>query len=247
MPTRPAKPADDIADGIKSLVDRMVDAKVTQEIVRRGQDVAEMLAERGADMGELASDAWRDSKPMRRDAAKRLSRATEDAAKWSDSTWRTSLRPALKDLWKRRTVAIATAGAAVPASKGLVDSAAVRLGLRERESHHWGAFFWGLLLGAVGGAIIALLTTPKRGNEMRDELATRADEIVTRAKDAEWVPMFQREASDQVNGAAEVSANVTDAAAEAGAATGEAADQAAADTADAINETYDSVDRETKG
>ena len=246
MPTRPAKTADDIADGIKSLVDRIVDAKVTQEIARRGQDMAEMLAERGADMGGLASDAWRESKPMRRDAAKRLSRATDDAAKWSEGTWHTSLRPALKDLWKRRTVAIATAGAAVPASKELVDSAAVRLGLRERESHHWGAFFWGLLLGAVGGAIIALLTTPKRGSEMRDELATKADEVVTKAKD-DWVPMFQREASDQVNGAADLSASVTDAAAEAGAATGEAADQAAADTAEAINETYEGVDREAQG
>lgn len=246
MPTRPAKTADDIAEGIRSLVDRIVDAKVTQEIARRGQDMAEMLAERGADMGELASDAWRESKPMRRDAAKRLSRATDDAAKWSEGTWHKSLRPALKDLWKRRTVAIATAGAAVPASKGLVDSAAARLGLRERESHHWGAFFWGLLLGAVGGAIIALLTTPKRGSEMRDELATKADEIVTKAKD-DWVPMFQREGSDQVNGAADLSASMTDAAAEAGAATGEAADQAAADTAEAINETYEGVDREAQG
>ena len=60
MPTSPARTADDIADSIKSLIDRVVDAKITQEVAKRGQDVAGVLAERGADVGELASEAWRD-------------------------------------------------------------------------------------------------------------------------------------------------------------------------------------------
>ena len=100
---------------------------------------------------------------------------------------------------------------------------------------------------------MALLTTPKRGSEMRHELGAKADEvrgeISARAKDAEWVPMFQRD--DPTNGNpgdtyADASGSVQEAAADAGSATGEAADQAATDTAEAINESYDAVDRETK-
>lgn len=245
---RPATTADDIADNIRSLVDRVVDTKFTQEMAKRGQDIAAAIAERGAEVGELAGDAWRDSGPARRDAAKRLSRASGDAAKWSDQTWRTSLRPALRDLWKQRTIALGAAGAAVPASRELVDTAASRLGLKQREERHWGAFFLGLLLGAAAGAVVALLTTPKRGSEMRHELATRVDEVATKAKDTEWVPMFQRDADGHAEQAgeslAQAGTNLEDAAAEGGAASGDAAEQAAADTAEAINEAYDSVDRE---
>jgi gas vesicle protein len=244
MPTSPAsRTADDIADNIRSLIDRVVDAKFTQEMAKRGQDVAETIAERG-------NEAWRDSRPIRRDAAKRLARATDDATKWSDRTWRTSLRPMLKDLWKQRTLAAGAAGAAVPAGREIVDTAAARLGIRRRqEERHWGAFFLGLLLGAAAGAIVAMLTTPKRGDEMRHELGSKADELATKARD-EWVPIFQNEAT---NGHADTAATaipdasptLEEAAAEAGAASGEAADQAAADTAEAINESYDTVDRES--
>jgi gas vesicle protein len=260
MPTRPARTADEITDSIRSLIDRVVEARLTQEMTRKGQEVAELLAERGGEVGSMANEAWRDSRPLRRDAAKRLSRATADAGKWSDQTWRRSLRPALKDLWSRRTVAIGAAGAAVPAGRELVDTAAARLGLRQREERHWGAFFLGLLIGAAAGAIAALLTAPKRGVEMRQELGARAEELAARAKD-EWVPMFQREETnghdgtlaveplpgERLSGAAveESVAGVQEGAAEAGSASGEAADQAAADTAEAINEAYDSVDRES--
>lgn len=249
MPTGPASTADDIADSIRSLIDRVADAKLTQEVARRGQDVAGLIAERGADVGDRASDAWRDTRPLRRDAVKRASRASNEAARWSDKTWRSSVRPMLNDLWKRRTLAIGAAGAAVPASRELVDSAAVRLGLRQREERHWGAFFLGLVLGAAAGAVIALLTTPKRGSEMRHELGVKADEvrneISARAKDAEWVPIFQRD--DPTNGnVADASGSVQEAAAEAGSATGAAADEAATDTAEAINESYDAVDRESQ-
>jgi gas vesicle protein len=244
MPTSPAsRTADDIADNIRSLIDRVVEAKFTQEMAKRGQDVAETLAERG-------SEAWRDSRPLRRDAAKRLARASDDAAKWSDQTWRSSLRPMLKDLWKQRTIAAGAAGAAVPAGRELVDTAAARLGIRQRrEERHWGAFFLGLLLGAAAGAIVALLTTPKRGDEMRHELGTKADELATKARD-EWVPLFQNETTNGHTGAAadaigDASPNLEEAAAEAGAASGEAAEQAATDTAEAINESYDTIDRES--
>ena len=250
MPTGPASTADEIAETIRSLIDRVSDAKLTQEMARRGQEVAGIVAERGADVGDRASEVWRDSRPLRRDAAKAAVRAGTDAARWSDRTWRSSLRPMLNDLWKRRTLAMGAAGAAVPAAQELVDSAAVRLGLRQREEQrHWGAFFLGLVIGAAAGAIAALLTTPKRGEEMRRELAVKADvvrsEISARAKESEWVPIFQHE--QPTNG------NVTDSYAdpsgsvqEAAATGGSALDEPATETAEAINEAYDTVDRETQ-
>jgi gas vesicle protein len=250
MPTSPPRTADDIADNIRSLIDRVVDAKFTQEMAKRGQDVADVLAERGAEVGELATEAWRDSKPMRRDAAKRMAKASGEAAKWSDRTWRTSLRPMIKDLWKQRTLAIGAAGAAVPVGREMVDTAAERLGIRQRrEERHWGAFFLGLLFGAAAGAIVALLTAPKRGDEMRRDLTERADEMATKARD-EWVPLFQGGATNghatpAADAVSEAGDTVHEAAAESGAASGEAAEEAADDTAEAINESFDSVDRES--
>jgi len=250
MPTSPARPADDIADNIKALIDRVVDAKLTREMAKRGQDVADVLAERGAEVGELATEAWRDSKPIRRDAAKRVVKASGEAAKWSDQTWRRSLRPLIKDLWKQRTMAIGAAGAAVPVGRELVDTAAERLGIRQRrEERHWGAFFVGMLLGAAAGAIVALLTAPKRGEEIRHDLTVKADEIATKARD-EWVPLFQ---GGETNGHSTAAADAVgdagdalhEAAAETGSASGEAAEQAADDTAEAINESFDTVDRES--
>jgi gas vesicle protein len=263
-----AMTADDVADSIRAMIDRVADAKLTKEMARVGQDVAALLAERGVEVGDRASEAWRDSRPMRRDAAKRLARATRDAARVSDRTWRSSVRPALRDLWTRRTVAMGAAGAAVPAGKELVDTAAVRLGLRQREARHWGAFFLGLLIGAIGGAIAALLLAPRRGDEIRrelsvradevrQELATRADEIVTRAKDQEWVPIFQRDEltngqpADAMTGQpadalSDVSGSVQDAAADAGTASEEASNAAADATAESINEAFDPVDRESR-
>ncbi len=250
MPTTPARTADDFADNIRSMIDRLVDAKFTQEMAKRGQDVADVLVERGTEVGERASEAWRDSKPMRHDAAKRVAKASGEAAKWSDQTWRGSLRPLLKDLWKQRTIAIGAAGAAVPVGREIVDTAAERLGMRQRrEERHWGAFFLGLLFGAAGGVIVALLVTPKRGEEMRRELTERADEIATKARD-EWVPLFQGgETNGHSTAAADAVSDAGDAlheaAAESGAASGEAAEQAADDAAEAINESFDTVDRES--
>ncbi len=228
MATKAAPTAEDFTDNIRSLIDRVVDAKITQE-----------MAKRGAEMGALANEAWKDSEPMRRDAAKAISRASDDAAKWS----RSSLRPLLKDLWSRRTLAMSAAGAAVPAGRELVDTAAVRLGVKQKEESHWGSFFLGLLFGIAAGAIAAMLTTPKRGAEVRRELTERADDLATKARE-EWVPMFERAANG--NGHVEQTLeDVSEGAAEAGATAGAAADEATEATAEAINEAYDTPERET--
>lgn len=180
MATRPARTADEIAETIKSLVDRMLEADVTKEIGTRGQQVAGVVADRASDAAHRAQDAWRDSQPVRRDVARN-----------AEKTWQKRLRPMLRDLWGRRAVALGAAGAAVPAGRELADSAAVRMGLKRREERHWGAFFLGMLVGAALGAIVAMLTTPKPGRQIRSEIGTRAGEISHRAE--EWVPLFQRE------------------------------------------------------
>lgn len=221
MAKKAADTADDLTETIRRLIDRMVDAKFTQE-----------LAKRGAEAGTLATEAWRESAPVRRDAAKALARASDDAATWS----RSNLRPLLKDLWSRRTLAIGAAGAAVPAGRELVDNAAVALGMKRREERHWGSFFVGLLFGIAAGAIAAMLTTPKRGEEMRRELSERADDLATKARE-EWVPIFERTTS--ANGHVEQTLDdVSDAAADAGATTGSAADAAADAAAGAIDDAY---------
>lgn len=258
MPTSPAHTADEIVDSIRSLIDRVGDSKLSQDIAKRGHGTADLLGEAGAEVGDRAAEAWRETESIRNDASKRVARATSDAAKWSEHTWRKSLRPTLRDLWKRRTLAIGAAGAAVPAGREMVDSAAVRLGLREREERHWGAFFLGLIIGAAAGAIIALLTTPKRGSEMRHEIGTRADEMATRAKDAEWVPIFHAEEDEPTNG--RPGAGAETAAAESvdpkppkrrasppTNAAGEGASARAADvTAEAINDSFDAAERKPK-
>lgn len=255
MPTRPAATADEVADTIRSLIDRVTDARVTQEMARRGQDVAAILADRGADAGDRASEVWRDTRPLRRDAAKRLSRASGDAARWSKRTWKSALRPMLDDLWKRRTLAIGAAGAAVPAGRGLVDTAASRLGVRERrEQRHWGAFFLGILIGAAAGAIAALLTAPKRGVEMRQVLGARADEVrdelTARARETDWVPIFQREGPTNGNAASGTFADPTGSVQEAAAGTepsiGEADDRGVVDAPEGAAEAHDSVERESQ-
>ena len=124
------------------------------------------------------------------------------------------MRPVLRRLWNRRTAAIGSAGAAVPVARELIDDAAVRLGIRKRrEERHWGAFFAGMLVGAIAGAVAAVLTAPRAGSEIRDDLAvtargaaTRAKEVAGRAREAaatagEWVPIFQRAGvDDEMNG-----------------------------------------------
>jgi gas vesicle protein len=244
MPTGQARTADEITDNLRTLIDRVVEARVTQEVAHRGQEVADVV-------GTKANEAWRESRPMRRDVAKQLRHTAHDAAKWSDRTWRKSVRPVLKDWLKEgRKFRLGLAGAAVPAARELVDTAEVRLGMKQREERHWGAFFLGLLIGAAVGAIAAMLTTPKRGVEMRQELGARAEELANRAKD-EWVPIFERAEGtnghqlDQSLTGGDVSAAtaaVQEGAADAASTAGDAAEEAASETAEAINDAYGAVE-----
>jgi gas vesicle protein len=47
-----------------------------------------------------------------------------------------------------------------------------------------GHFFKGLFIGGLIGAVIGILYAPKRGKEMRENLARQADEIIAKAKEA---------------------------------------------------------------
>jgi gas vesicle protein len=192
--------ADEVSTRVRSVVEKVLEADVTDQIARRGRELAAAVAEATETVSARAGDAWRDSEPQRRDAEKAARRAGKDAMKWSRRTWTKELSPALRDLWSRRGVAVGAAGAAIPAGQQIVEDAAVRLGIRkQRERRHWTAFFLGLIVGAAAGAIVAMLTTPKPGREMRDELADKARDAATRARGeaGEWVPLFQR---DETNG-----------------------------------------------
>jgi hypothetical protein len=201
------------------MVERLFDPKVQDAVTKRSRALVAALGEAAEMASERAATSWRDAEPIRRDAA----RAGRDALRWGSRTWSREMLPSLNRLWSKRTVALGAAGAAVPVARELIDDAAVRMGIRaRREPRHWGAFIGGLLLGAAAGLIAAMLTAPKAGREMRDELAgtakeaatkarevasTGAREVAARARDAaasagEWVPIFQRpEPEAELNGA----------------------------------------------
>lgn len=197
MASAPAKTTEELSTTVKSLVDKVLEADVADQIAQRGREMAAIVADATDTAAQRASEAWRESAPTRRDAARAARRYSRDAASWSKRTWHSDVRPALRQLWRRRAVALGAAGAAVPAGRELVQDAAIRLGLRRREERHWGTFFVGLMIGAAAGALIAILTAPKPGRAMREELATRARGAATNASD--WVPLFQRE---ETNGSA---------------------------------------------
>ena len=150
---------------------------------------------------------------MRKEATETIGRASRDAARWGRRTWK-DYSPTIRKFIRSRAMAIGAAGAAAPVVGGLVDDAAGRLGIR-KERGHWGAFFTGIILGAAAGIVAALLTAPKAGRQMRDELAItaretaeRAREAAVRARDAagrardaaaagDWVPLFQRSEAEE--------------------------------------------------
>ena len=201
MASGPAKVAEELPDNIRTMIDRVLESDIRKQISERGQDLASLVADGTSAAADRAYEMWRDSAPARRDALKTV-----------DRTWRREIRPTIRDLWKRRSVAIGAAGAAVPVGRELVETAAARLRRQQRrEQRHWGAFFLGLLIGAAAGAVVALLTTPKAGRQMRAELATKASEvqsraeevgqqIANRARETDWAPLFEREA-EKTNGA----------------------------------------------
>jgi gas vesicle protein len=197
--------ADQVPTKARSIVERMLDPEIQEQLTRRGRAFAEAINAAAESASGRAAATWQDAEPVRRQAAT----VGREALRWGSRTWIREMQPSLRRLWSRRGVALSTAGAAVPAARELIDDAAVRLGIRKRrEERHWGAFFAGLLIGAIAGAIAAILTAPKAGAEMRDEIAgtardaaTRAKEVAGRAREAaasagEWVPIFQRPATD---------------------------------------------------
>jgi gas vesicle protein len=189
--------AEEVSTRVRSLVEKMLEADVTDQITKRGRELATAVGQATETVSQRAEEAWKESAPQRREAEKAARQASRDALGWGQRTWQRNVRPSLRDLWGRRSAAMAAAGAAIPAGREVVQDAAVRLGVRkQREQRHWTAFFLGLLIGAAAGAIIALLTTPKPGREMRDELAVKARDAAERAREAagagEWVPLFQR-------------------------------------------------------
>ena len=208
--------ADQVTTKAKSFVERMLDPEIQEQLTQRGRAFAEAINAAAETASGRAATTWRDAEPVRRQAAT----AGREALRWGSRTWSREMQPSLRRLWSSRTAALTTAGAAVPAARELIDDAAVRLGIRRRrEERHWGAFFVGLVIGAVAGAIAAILTAPKAGSQMRDELAgtardaaTRAKEVAGRAREAaasagEWVPIFQRAGTDgEANGGATAAA-----------------------------------------
>lgn len=208
--------ADQVSTKARSMVERMLDPELQDQFTKRRRAFAEAIGEAAETASGRATDTWRDAEPIRREAA----RAGRQALRWGSRTWTREMQPSLRRLWSKRAVALGTAGAAVPVARELIDDAAVRLGIRKRrEQRHWGAFFAGILLGAMAGVIAAVLTAPKAGREMRVELAgtardaardaaTRAREVASRAREAaatasDWVPIFQRPGTEgETNGEA---------------------------------------------
>ena len=146
------------------------------ELESRAQAIAEAIGQAAEEAAERAATAWRESESARRDAARTLERQGREVSKWWRRAWRNDIRPVLRRAWSRRTVALGAAGAAVPASRQLIEDAAAELGLRPRQERHWGAFLAGIVIGGLTGVLVALLTAPKPGAETREELASRARE-----------------------------------------------------------------------
>jgi YtxH-like protein len=157
------------------------------ELESRAQAIADAIAQAAEEAAERAALAWRESEPARRDAARTIERQGRELGKWWRRAWRGEIRPGLRRIWSRRTVALGAAGAAVPASRQLIEDAAAELGLRPRQKRHWGAFLAGIVIGGLTGVLVALLTAPKPGAETREELALRAREAAETA--GEWIPV----------------------------------------------------------
>jgi gas vesicle protein len=189
--------ADEASTRVRSMVEKLLEADMAEQIGQRSREIAEAVSQATDNVTQRAEEAWKDSAPQRREAEKAARHAVRDAVRWGRRTWQHDVRPELRKLWKQRKAAIAAAGAAIPAGRELVEDAAVRAGIRERRERHWAAFFLGIVIGAAAGAVIAILTTPKPGRQMRDDLAEKARDAAEKAREAagsaEWMPLFQRE------------------------------------------------------
>ncbi len=190
--------ADELTTAMKSLVDRALESTVREQVAARGKEMATAIAESATTVAEraseAASEAWRETGPRREEAAKAADQMRRDAVHWSRETWASQLRPALLGTWRKRAIALGAAGSAVPVSRELVDQARIRLGLQRREERHWRTFFLGVVVGAIAGALVAILTAPRPGRETRDRIASRAREAAEGA--GEWSPLFQQPARE---------------------------------------------------
>jgi gas vesicle protein len=189
--------AEEPSTRVRSMVEKLLEADMADQISQRSREIAEAVSQATDNVTHRAEEAWKDSAPQRREAEKAARHAARDAMRWGRRTWQHDIRPELRKLWKQRRAAIAAAGAAIPAGREVVEDAAARAGIRPRRERHWGAFFLGILIGAAVGAVIAILTTPKPGRQMRDDLAEKARDAAEKAREAaegaEWMPLFQRE------------------------------------------------------
>ncbi len=177
--------ADQASTSVKDLVNRVLEAQKQEQIAQRARELVTSMSEAAGIASQRAAEAWRDSAALRRETSKTVAKAGREAARWGRRTWQRDLAPSLRELIGKRTLALGAAGAAAPAVSELVGDAAARLGIgRRREERHWGSFFLGLLLGAAAGVVAALLTAPKAGRQMRDELAVTAREAASKAREA---------------------------------------------------------------
>ena len=192
--------ADELTTAIRSLVERALESRTRDEIAARGRELATTIADTASAAAERASvaagEAWRDSAPQRREAAKSARKMSRQALAWGRSTWKRRVGPTVRDAWDGRAASLAAAGIAVPTSRQLAKEARKRFRIQQREERRWRTFFLGVVIGAIGGAVVALLTAPRPGREVRDELAQRAREAATNA--GEWAPLFQRSPGEEL-------------------------------------------------
>lgn len=200
MAGEPSKTADELTTAIRSVVDRALESQTREQIAIRGRELASTIADTASAAAERASiaagEAWRDSAPQRKEAAKSARKMSGKALAWGRSTWKRRVGPAVRDAWDGRAAALAAAGIAVPTSRQLAKEAQKRLRLQRREERRWRTFFLGVVVGAIAGAVVALLTAPRPGREVRDELAQRARDAATNA--GEWAPLFQRSPGEEI-------------------------------------------------
>lgn len=112
------------------------------------------------------------------------------------------------------------------------------------------AMFWGVVLGAIGGAAYTLLRTPKSGRELRGGITSQASRLTSRGQPASspaWqssyqpASPFQQQAADAAASvqqhAADAAATVQDKAAD----VAETVQQQAAATSDVVADAADSA------
>src|ERR671919_1029265 len=113
--------ADEVPTRVRSIVEKVLEAEVTDQIAKRGRELAAAVGQATEAVSQRAEEAWKDSAPQRRDAEKAARKASRDAMRWGRRTWDKELQPNLRDLWSRRSAAAATAGAAIPVGRGIID------------------------------------------------------------------------------------------------------------------------------